>query len=318
VPAFADFPHLDAVATVPSHYGVCMDPLVNIKIPGVKKKYSGKVRDIYPVDKEHILIVSTDRVSAFDHIFPNGIPGKGIILNTISNLWFKHIKAIKNHIVEDNFDNFPTPFCNFPELLKDRSVIARKAGRIDFECIARGYLIGSGWKDYQETGAVCGIPLPPGLKLAGKLDAPLFTPATKEDTGHDINVSLEFMRAKVGEEMAYRLGETTLRIYEFARDLLDTQGIILADTKLEFGSADNEIILIDEVLTPDSSRFWDKASYSLGTSPVSFDKQYIRDYLNTTTWDKNSPPPPLPDEITQKTKEKYEEILRRIQSIFTI
>jgi phosphoribosylaminoimidazole-succinocarboxamide synthase len=293
-----------------------MDPLVNVKIPGVKKKYSGKVRDIFPVDKEHILIVSTDRVSAFDHIFPNGIQGKGIILNTISNLWFKNIKAIKNHIVEDNFNNFPRPFSNFPELLKDRSVIVRKAGRIDFECIARGYLIGSGWKDYKTGGAVSGITLPPGLQLADKLDAPLFTPATKEDSSHDMNVSLEYMRGKLGEELAYRLGEITLRIYEFARDLLDRQGIILADTKLEFGFIENEIILIDEVLTPDSSRFWDKAAYRPGTSPASFDKQFIRDYLETTSWNKESPPPPIPDDIVFMTKAKYVEILSRIEEIF--
>lgn len=293
-----------------------MEPLTTIKIPGVKKRYSGKVRDVYSIDKEHFLIVSTDRVSAFDHIFPNGIPGKGIILNRISNLWFKNIKSIKNHIVEDNFSNFPTPFSQYPELLKDRSVIVRKAERIDFECIARGYIIGTGWKDYQETGSVCGIALPPGLRIAEKLDAPLFTPATKEDSGHDVNISVEFMRSKLGEEISYRLGEITLRIYEFARDLLFGQGIILADTKLEFGFADNEIILIDEVLTPDSSRFWDSDAYAVGTSPTSFDKQYIRDYLDTTTWDKNSPPPPLPDDIVMRTKEKYEEILKRIEALF--
>ncbi len=294
-----------------------MEPLINIKLPGVKKRYSGKVRDLYTVDKEHLLIVSTDRISAFDHVFPTGIPGKGIILNKISNLWFKNIKVIKNHIVEDNFNNFPKPFCNFPEMLKDRAVIVRKTERIDFECIARGYLIGTGWKDYMETGAVCGITLPPDLKLAQKLDAPLFTPATKEDSGHDLNVPMDVMRARLGEELSYRLGESTLRIYEYARDLVDRQGIILADTKFEFGFADNEIILIDEVLTPDSSRFWDKESYRVGTSPVSFDKQYIRDYLETTPWDKNSPPPPLPDEIVFKTMEKYEEILSRIEAIFT-
>jgi phosphoribosylaminoimidazole-succinocarboxamide synthase len=294
-----------------------MEPLVSVKIPGVKKKYSGKVRDLYTVDKEHLLIVSTDRVSAFDHVFPNGIPGKGVILNKISNLWCKNIKAIKNHIVEDDFNNFPKPFCNFPELLKDRSVIVRKTERIDFECIARGYLIGTGWKDYQQTGSVCGIILPPDLQLAQKLDDPLFTPATKEDSGHDVNVPVDVMRARLGEELAYRLGEITLRIYEYARDLMEQQGIILADTKFEFGTADNEIILIDEVLTPDSSRFWDKDSYTVGTSPVSFDKQYIRDYLETTSWDKNSSPPSLPDEIVLKTQEKYQEILRRIEAVFS-
>ncbi len=294
-----------------------MKPLTSIKIPGVKKKYSGKVRDIYTIDKEHFLIVSTDRVSAFDHVFPTGIPGKGIVLNKISNLWFKNIKTVKNHIVEDNFNHFPKPFCDYPELLKDRSVIVRKAERIDFECIARGYIIGSGWKDYQETGSICGITLPSGLKMAEKLDVPLFTPATKEDTGHDVNVPVELMRKRLGDDISYRLGELTLQLYEYARDFLEVQGIILADTKFEFGFVDKEIILIDEVLTPDSSRFWDISAYCVGTSPTSFDKQFIRDYLDSTSWDKNSPPPPLPDEIVMKTLEKYREILSRIEAAFT-
>jgi phosphoribosylaminoimidazole-succinocarboxamide synthase len=293
-----------------------MEPLTTIKIPGVKKRYSGKVRDIYSIDREHYLIVSTDRVSAFDHIFPTGIPGKGIILNTISNLWFKNIKTVKNHIVEDNFNHFPQPFSDFPELLKGRSVIVRRAERIDFECIARGYLIGSGWKDYQETGSLCGIALPQGLRMADRLDAPIFTPATKEDAGHDLNVSVEIMRERIGDDLTYRLGELTLGLYEFARDILDRQGIILADTKFEFGFVGKEIILIDEVLTPDSSRFWDRSTYRPGTSPESFDKQFIRDYLETTSWDKNSPPPPLPEEVVTKTLEKYREILNRIEAAF--
>ncbi|MBN2079175.1 MAG: phosphoribosylaminoimidazolesuccinocarboxamide synthase [Spirochaetes bacterium] len=294
-----------------------MKPLTAIKIPGMRKRYSGKVRDIYSIDREHYLIVSTDRVSAFDHVFPTGIPGKGILLNTISNLWFKNIKTVKNHIVEDNFNNFPKPFSDFPELLKDRSVIVRKAERIDFECIARGYLIGSGWKDYQETGSLCGISLPPGLKMADRLEAPLFTPATKEDAGHDINVSVEIMRERIGDDLAYRLGELTLSLYEYARDILERQDIILADTKFEFGFVDKEIILIDEVLTPDSSRFWDSSSYRAGTSPESFDKQFIRDYLESTSWDKNSPPPPLPEEVVRKTLEKYKEMLARIETAFS-
>jgi phosphoribosylaminoimidazole-succinocarboxamide synthase len=293
-----------------------MEPLVKIKIPDGKKIYSGKVRDLYKIDEEHMLIVSSDRISAFDHIFPNGIPGKGIILNKISNLWFKNITFIKNHIVEDNFNNFPKPYDQYPEILKDRSLIVRKTKRIDFECVARGYIIGSGWKDYQKTGAVCGIKLPEELQMAQLLEAPLFTPATKEDTGHDMNVSIDVMRKKLGGEIADQLGELTLKIYDFARKRLDKAGILLADTKFEFGFHSNEIILIDEVLTPDSSRFWDKATYQLGTSPTSFDKQFIRDYLDTTPWDKNSPPPPLPDEIVSRTREKYEEILNKIEVMF--
>ncbi len=294
-----------------------MDTVIKTKIPGLRKLFTGKVRDIYTIDKEHLLIVSTDRVSAFDHVFPNGIPGKGIILNKISNLWFSKIKFVKNHIIEDNFNNFPKPFSDFPEQLKDRSVIVRKAERINFECVARGYLIGSGWKDYLETGMVCGINLPEGLQMAERLPAPLFTPATKAKSGHDINITMNMMRKKIDPFVADRLGELTLQVYEFARDQLKRAGIILADTKLEFGFLGNEIILIDEILTPDSSRFWDDKHYKVGKSPVSFDKQFIRDYLETTSWDKNSPPPPLPDDIVDKTREKYEEILIRIEDILS-
>ncbi len=291
-----------------------MNPITKIEIPGVKRYYSGKVRDVFQVDSEHYLIVSTDRISAFDHIFPNGIPGKGVILNTISNLWFKKIDFIKNHVVEDNFNNFPRPYSDFPELLSGRSVIVRSARRVDFECVARGYLIGTGWKDYQNSGAVCGIPLPSGLKMAQKLDAPLFTPSTKEDAGHDMNVSFDIMKKVLGDETATIIQQMSLKIYSFARDILDPAGIILADTKFEFGFIDGSVCLIDEVLTPDSSRFWDKEKYIVGTSPVSYDKQFIRDYLDTTTWDKNSPPPPLPDRIVEKTAEKYAEILGKIRS----
>jgi len=292
-----------------------MKALTEIKLPGLRKQYSGKVRDIYKVDDEHMLIVATDRVSAFDHIFPNGIPGKGIILNTISNMWFDKIRFVKNHIVEKNFSNFPKPFSEFPELLKNRSVIVKKTKRIDFECVSRGYIIGTGWKDYQKTGKVCGITLPAGLQLAEKLESPLFTPAIKAETGHDENVSIEVMKNEMGAVAAETLADLTLRIYEFARDVMDPLGIILADTKFEFGYLGNEIILIDEVLTPDSSRFWDKSQYAVGSSPVSYDKQFIRDYLETTTWDKNSPPPPLPDEIVEKTKDKYEEILKKLSAV---
>ena len=294
-----------------------MDLITKTNIPGTRKLFSGKVRDVYRVDQEHLLIVSTDRVSAFDHVFPDGIPGKGILLNKISNLWFSSIKFVKNHIVESNFRNFPKPFSDYPEQFRDRSVIVKKAERIDFECVARGYLIGSGWKDYNRSGEVCGIRLPGGLRMAEKLPAPLFTPATKADRGHDINVSVDVMRRDLGTDVAEQLGELTLQIYEFARDLLDKAGIILADTKLEFGFLGNEIILIDEILTPDSSRFWDKSEYQVGSSPVSFDKQFIRDYLDRTTWDKESPPPALPEDIIENTGKKYQEIHDRIKSMLT-
>lgn len=292
-----------------------MEAITNLKIPSAKKLFSGKVRDVYLVDPDHYLIVSTDRISAFDHVFPNGIPGKGLLLNKISNIWFSNIKFLKNHIVESNIANFPKPFSDIPEL-KDRSVIVKKAERIDFECVARGYLIGSGWEDYIKTGSVCGIKMKDGLQMAQKLPHPLFTPATKAKSGHDINVSIDVMRKKLDSDVADRLGELTLHIYDFGREKLKKAGIILADTKFEFGFIRNEIVLIDEVLTPDSSRFWDEASYQIGTSPVSYDKQFIRDYLNTTSWDKNSPPPPLPDEIIFRTQEKYQEIYSKIKHIF--
>jgi len=286
--------------------------VMETNIPNGKKLFSGKVRDVYEVDRDHLCIVSTDRISAFDHVFPNGIPGKGIILNTISNMWFSKIGFVKHHIVETHVANFPAPYRDYPEQLADRSVIVKRTDRIDFECVARGYIIGSGWQDYQKTGKVCGVSLPGGLRMAEKLPSPLFTPATKAKSGHDINVSLADMKKKIDPFIAERLGDLTLRLYEFGRDALRRANIILADTKFEFGFLGNEIILIDEVLTPDSSRFWDESQYQVGASPVSFDKQFIRDYLDTTTWNKNSPPPPLPDEVVEKTREKYEEILNRI------
>jgi phosphoribosylaminoimidazole-succinocarboxamide synthase len=292
-----------------------MEALLTTNIPGAKKLFSGKVRDIYEVDKNHLLIVSTDRLSAFDHVFSEGIPGKGIILNQISNLWFANMTFIKNHIVETDFANFPKPFSKFPEILKDRAVIVKKAERIDFECVVRGYLIGSGWKDYTATGEVCGIKLPGGLRMAEELSSPIFTPSTKATDGHDLNVSIEIIREKLGSDIAGSLADLSIKIYEHGRNKMKGAGILLADTKLEFGILNNEIILVDEAMTPDSSRFWDKASYKIGESPVSYDKQFVRDYLETTDWDKNSPPPPLPDEIIQKTKEKYEEILKKIKTV---
>jgi phosphoribosylaminoimidazole-succinocarboxamide synthase len=293
-----------------------MNSVTILEIPGAIKAYSGKVRDLYVIDDAHMLIVSTDRISAFDHIFPNGIPGKGIILNTISNLWFRNTSFIPNHIVETEFGNFPKPFCDYPELLKGRSVIVKKTKRIDYECVARGYIIGSGWKDYKESGAVCGIRLPEGLRMAEKIPSPIFTPATKADEGHDMNVPFATVASDLGEDLASQLKEMTLRIYTHAGSLMEKAGIILADTKLEFGLLDGNLILIDEVLTPDSSRFWDMNSYAVGSSPVSFDKQFIRDYLDTTSWDKNSPPPPLPSEIVNRTADKYREILAKIQALF--
>lgn len=292
-----------------------MQAVVTTNIPGGKKLFSGKVRDVYEVDAQHLIIVATDRVSAFDFVFPNGIPNKGVVLNSISNLWFNYFKFIKNHLVETDYRNFPKPYCDFPEQMKDRAVLVRRTERIDFECVARGFLIGSGWKDYQQTGSVCGIKLPSGLQMAQELPEAIFTPAAKADTGHDENVSIDSIVESMGKDVANQLKENTLKIYSAGRDKLKEAGILLADTKFEFGIVDNEIILIDEVLTPDSSRFWDGSLYKVGTSPVSYDKQFIRDYLDTTPWDKNSAPSPLPDEIVEKTRLKYEEIYQKIKAI---
>jgi phosphoribosylaminoimidazole-succinocarboxamide synthase len=286
--------------------------LVTTDIPGAKKLFSGKVRDVYEADAEHLVIVSTDRISAFDYVFPNGIPGKGIILNKITNLWFSKIDFINNHLVETDYRKFPKPFCD-ASFLEDRAVLVKKVKKLDFECIARGYIIGSGWKDYRQTGAICGIKLPSGLMLAQQLPEPIFTPSTKAEVGHDENIAFDAMIDAYGEKKAEKIKDVTLKVYTFAKDYLKTCGIILADTKIELGFVGDEIILIDEVLTPDSSRFWDMSKYKAGASPVSFDKQFIRDYLDTTSWDKNSPAPPLPDHIIEKTLEKYKEILNRLE-----
>ena len=294
-----------------------MQPLIKIDIPEVKKLYSGKVRDLFPIDEEHMLIVSTDRISAFDYIFPNAIPGKGIVLNSISNLWFKNIDFIPNHIVESNYNNFPRPYSDYPELFKDRSVIVKKTKRIDFECVARGFIIGGGWKEYCEKGEISGISLPGGLVIAQEFEKPIFTPATKEDHGHDMNISFSEMAKSVGEKDAGFLREATIQVYQYGKNIMEKAGIILADTKMEFGYLNNKIILIDELMTPDSSRFWDLNLYKPGESPVSFDKQYIRDYLDKTSWDKNSPPPPLPEDIVAGTYEKYQEILVKIEKLLS-
>ncbi len=295
-----------------------MEALVQVpQLDNIEKIYSGKVRDLFRVNDDEMVILSTDRVSAFDHVFPNGIPGKGIILNKISNLWFKSIDFVGNHLVETDFNKFPREFQKYPEIFKDRAVIVKKTNRIDYECVARGFIIGGGWKEYCETGSVSGVALPKGLQMAEKLESAIFTPATKADEGHDMNVPIDNMFSEMGRERAEYLKEMTIRLYEYGREILDRTGILLADTKFEFGIENDEIILIDEVLTPDSSRFWDKSFYRLGESPISYDKQFIRDYLETTDWDKNSPPPPLPQSIVDKTLEKYSEILTKIELILS-
>ena len=244
-----------------------MKPITKIEIPEVKKIYSGKVRDLYPVDEEHMIIVSTDRISAFDYIFPNGIPGKGAILNTISSLWFKNMKFIKNHIVEDNFSNFPAPYSNYPEFFKDRAVIVKRTKRIDFECVARGYIIGSGWKEYQEKGSVSGVSLPAGLKMAAKLPETIFTPATKADIGHDINVSIDVIKENLGESDTELLKDMTIKIYEYGRQMLEKTSIILADTKFDYNiyglnKTKKDIVESTAIVITDDEVMWINEDYN--------------------------------------------------------
>lgn len=275
------------------------------------KVYKGKVRDVYFAGEDKLIICATDRISAFDFVLPNEIPNKGKILNKISLFWFEKTKhIIKNHLISSDFEEMKNlTKTDLPEYFAERSVLAAKAKRIDFECIVRGYITGSGWKEYLNKGSVCDIKLPSGLKEAQKLPFPIFTPTTKADKGHDENVSFEFMSGEIGAELAEKIKEKSLLLYEFAHEYLLKKGIILADTKLEFGILDGELILIDEAFTPDSSRFWDAATYSLGKSPDSFDKQFVRNWLIKSGWDLKTPPvPQLPKEIILKTAELYKKI----------
>jgi phosphoribosylaminoimidazole-succinocarboxamide synthase len=276
----------------------------------------GKVRDIYDLGDE-LLFVATDRISAFDWILPNGIPGKGKILNSMSVFWFEFTKdVIDNHLITADFEKFPEKLWRFEDQLAGRSMLVRKAERIDIECVARGYLIGSGYKDYlkmkPENGKInlYGNKLPANLRLAEKLPEPIFTPATKAESGHDENISLDSMANMVGRELTDRLRNLTIEIYSKAADYALSKGVIIADTKFEFGFEGDRLLLIDEILSPDSSRFWPANSYRPGQNPESFDKQFVRDYLDNCGWDKNSEPPPLPDDIIAKTLQKYEEAHR--------
>ena len=274
------------------------------RLPGIVPDYSGKVRDIYDLG-DMLLIVATDRLSAFDSVIPTPIPGKGAVLNTISAAWFDKFDTMPNHMISVEVDDFPVPFNTFPEQLEGRSMLVKKADRLDIECIVRGYISGSGWKEYQKTGAVCGIKLPEGLTNSDKLDKPIFTPSTKADTGHDENISIAEAANIVGESTAKELERISLELYSRASEYALTKGIIIADTKFEFGVTDGQIIIIDEVLTPDSSRFWLVDEYEPGQQQKSLDKQYVRDYLNEVGWDHEPPAPELPADIVKKTTERY-------------
>ena len=280
--------------------------LLQTDYPELELHASGKVRDVYSLDHDHLLFVATDRISAFDYVLATGIPHKGRVLTQISLFWFDFLKDIvPNHFVTADVSRYPAAIRNHAEELRGRSMMVMRAEMFPVECVARGYLAGSGWKEYKTTGTVCGITLPPGLKESDQLPEPLFTPATKAATGHDINISFEEMCRLVDPELSRRLRDVTLRIYKKAADYARQRGIIIADTKFEFGQTAQGITLADEVLTPDSSRFWPADTYQPGKAQDSYDKQYVRDYLEEIRWNKQPPAPALPQEVARRTSEKY-------------
>ncbi|HEY8549456.1 MAG TPA: phosphoribosylaminoimidazolesuccinocarboxamide synthase [Vicinamibacterales bacterium] len=300
-------------------------PLLQTDFADLTLHRRGKVRDVYEVDDDHLLIVATDRISAFDYVLGSGIPDKGRVLTQLSAFWFDFLRDIvPNHLVTTDVRKYPAALQRHAELLEGRSMLVRRTVPFPVECVARGYLSGSGWKDYVATGAVCGITLPPGLRESDRLPAPIFTPATKADSGHDENISEERAAALVGAETLARLKTLTLALYERGAAHAATHGIILADTKFEFGivpaaggspasaGTSDGIILIDEVMTPDSSRFWPADQYAPGGPQPSFDKQYVRDYLERIRWNKQPPVPSLPDDVVARTREKYVDAFRRL------
>ncbi len=291
------------------------EAILETQLPGVKLFKRGKVRDVYDLG-EHLLIVATDRISAFDVILPTAIPNKGAVLTALSSFWFAMMKPIvPGHLLSTDIDEI---IRRYPALKAHRETLARrsmlviKAEVVPIECVVRGYLAGSGWKEYRKSQSVCGVALPAGLPESAELPEPIFTPATKEESGHDINISEAEMAQRVGAELTRKLKAASLAVYKKARDYARTRGILIADTKFEFGLKDGEIILVDEVLTPDSSRFWPVEDYAPGKSPMSFDKQFVRDYLESLTWDKTPPAPALPDPIVRRTSEKYLQALKQL------
>ena len=283
----------------------------SIELPGVKKLRSGKVREVFDLG-DTLLFVVSDRISAFDVILPDPIPYKGAVLNQISAFWFRRFSDIRNHVVTSDFDEFPKELQKFGDQLAGRSMIVKKTQPLPVECVVRGYLAGSGWKEYQQSQSVCGIKLPANLKQASQLPEPIFTPATKAETGHDENIDMKRCVEILGGEIADRVKTLSLEIYSRGREHAAQHGIIVADTKFEFGTVNGELLLIDECLTPDSSRFWPVNEYVVGQSPPSFDKQFVRDYLETLDWDKTPPAPQLPEDVIEKTSAKYGEAFRRL------
>jgi len=288
------------------------DIILHTELPGVERYGSGKVRDVYSVDGK-LLIVATDRISAFDYILATGIPDKGKVLTQLSIFWFDFLRdLVPNHLLTAQVDEFPAPLPRYRDQLAGRSMLVRRARMIEIECVARGYLAGSGWKEYQSHGTVCGIELPRGLKESDRLPEPLFTPATKAQSGHDENVPFSAVVDVVGENLARQLRDLTLSIYSKAAKYAETRGIIIADTKFEFGFAGDQLILGDEVLTPDSSRFWPADTYRPGGPQFSYDKQFVRDYLESIHWNKQPPAPGLPEDVAAKTSEKYRQAYREL------
>ena len=288
-------------------------PLLETSLPGFALWRKGKVRDVYDLG-DRLLVVATDRLSAFDVVLPTGIPGKGILLTQMSLFWFRLLAGVApHHVVTADVAEYPETLARFRDQLEGRSMIVRKTEVLPVECVVRGYLAGSGWKDYRATGAVCGIPLGAGLRESDRIEPPIFTPATKAETGHDENISYDFMVGIVGSERAAQARRTSLEIYSRARAHAEARGIILADTKFEFGVRDGQLVWIDEALTPDSSRFWPRDGFAPGRSQPSFDKQFVRDYLETLRWDKQPPGPELPPDVVARTLEKYVEAFERLR-----
>ncbi len=284
----------------------------HLDIPGLKVFSRGKVRETFDLG-DRLLMIATDRISAYDSILPSGIPNKGIVLTQLSKFWFDMTgDIVPNHLITTDVSTLPDEVSFDRELLAGRSMIVRRAERVDIECVARGYLSGSAWAEYRESGSVVGIPLPKGMVESSKLPEPIFTPATKSSSGHDINISFADMTNMVGTELATKLRDTTLSVYQAAEQHARNQGIIIADTKFEFGQIDGEVTLIDEALTPDSSRFWDAERYSPGSAQPSFDKQFVRDWLTSSGWDREPPAPALPDDIVDATSRKYMEAYARL------
>ena len=286
-----------------------MAAVVETNLPGIPLLARGKVRDIYDLG-DHLLLVVTDRISAYDVILPRPIPDKGKVLHQVSSFWFRHFEdVVPNHLVADRLADLPEELQVHGEQLAGRTALVRKARMFPVECVARGYLAGSGWREYRETGKVCGIPLPPGLRLSDRLPEPIFTPATKAAEGHDENISFDRMVEIVGGETSEKLRSLTLDLYRRAAAWAEERGILIADTKLEFGVVDGEITVCDEMFTPDSSRFWPKDRWEPGKSQPSWDKQYVRDWLDSTGWDRTPPAPEMPDEVVEGTRRRYLEIL---------